>query len=404
MNLIVQKFGGTSVSTKENRIKVIEKIIRKKENDSENKIIVVVSAMGRLGDPYATDTLLDMVDTDLLDDKYLDLLMSFGEIISSMTLANEITQRGYKVGVLTGKDIGIITDDNFGDAEIIDFNSSKIEESLIDKDIVVIPGFQGATIDGDITTLGRGGSDITATILGGYLSAKYVEIYTDVDGIMTADPRIVKDAKLIDKMTYSEVYQLAEDGAKVLHPKAIEIAQKFDIPVSIKNTNSNSEGTFIEEINRNRLKDSLNNNRKVISAITYKKDRTQIELFNKDKNIINALLADFIIEGISLDLINFFTDHKVFTIDSSDKNKVVVLLEKYNLKYYIVENCCKLACIGNKMRGVPGVMAKIYGTLSNNDIDILQTSDSYNTIWCLIKEEELEKSIIALHDGFELGE
>lgn len=404
MNLIVQKFGGTSVSTKENRIKVIEKIIRKKENDSENKIIVVVSAMGRLGDPYATDTLLDMVDTDLLDDKYLDLLMSFGEIISSMTLANEITQRGYKVGVLTGKDIGIITDDNFGDAEIIDFNSSKIEESLIDKDIVVIPGFQGATIDGDITTLGRGGSDITATILGGYLSAKYVEIYTDVDGIMTADPRIVKDAKLIDKMTYSEVYQLAEDGAKVLHPKAIEIAQKFDIPVSIKNTNSNSEGTFIEEINRNRLKDSLNNNRKVISAITYKKDRTQIELFNKDKNIINALLADFIIEGISLDLINFFTDHKVFTIDSSDKNKVVVLLEKYNLKYYIVENCCKLACIGNKMRGVPGVMAKIYGTLSNNDIDILQTSDSYNTIWCLIKEEELEKSIIALHDGFKLGE
>lgn len=401
MNIIIQKFGGTSVSNKENRKKVIDKIITKKNEGF--KIIVVVSAMGRSGDPYATDTLLQSINKELIDDKNLDILMSFGEIISSITLANEIEQMGYKADILTGKDIGIITNDNFGNADIIDFDSSKIEESLNKNNIIVVAGFQGSTISGDITTLGRGGSDITAAILGGYLRADHVEIYTDVDGIMTADPRIVKDAKLINEMSYSEVYQLAEDGAKVIHPKAIEIAQRFDIPILIKNTHSDSEGTFIEEINRKHIEEALNNN-KIMTAITYQKERLQIKLFENDINKINKLLKEFVRVGISLDLINFFSDLKVFTIDQKDESKFLSIITDTDIEYEVERDCCKISCVGNKMRGVPGVMASIYEALSTNDIKILQTSDSYNTIWSLIKENDINKALMVLHTRFKLNE
>lgn len=401
MKIIIQKFGGTSVSTKENRIKVIEKILSKKKEGY--KVIVVVSAMGREGDPYATDTLLKNINRNLIDNKNLDLLVSFGEVISSITLANEISQLGYEVDILTGKDIGIITNNNFGDADIIDFNSSKIEESLLKNNIIVVAGFQGATVSGDITTLGRGGSDISAAVLGGYLRAEYVEIYTDVDGIMTADPRIVKDAKLINEMSYSEVYQLAEDGAKVIHPKAIEIAQRFDIPLLIKNTHSESKGTFIEEINRKYIEEALNTN-KIMTAITYKKERLQIKLFEEDVNKINKLLKDFVRMEISLDLINFFNDYKVFTIDQGDQDKFLKVMETNDIEYEMEENCCKISCVGNKMRGVPGVMANIYEALSTNDIEILQTSDSYNTIWCLIRDEDINKALTVLHTRFKLNE
>lgn len=403
MNIIVQKFGGTSVSTKENRAKVIEKIIAKKNEG--NQLVVVVSAMGRKGDPYSTDTLLESIDLRLIDQKELDLLISFGEVISSITLANEISKLGYKTEVLTGKDIGIITNDNFGSADVIDFDSLNIEKGLKEDKIIVVAGFQGATIDGDVTTLGRGGSDITAALLGGYLAAEYVEIYTDVDGIMTADPRIVKDAQVLREMSYSEVHQLAEDGAKVIHPRAIELAQRFDVPIFIKNTHSNSKGTYIEEINtKNTGSELLLDSDKIMTAITYKKERVQVKIYEEDSNTINRLMKDLVRSDISLDLINFFKDYKVFTIDEDDRDKFMDLVKSYNFDYDITSNCCKISCIGNKMRGVPGVMANIFEALSVNEIDILQTSDSYNTIWCLINEKDLEKALMVLHTRFKLNE
>lgn len=403
MNIIVQKFGGTSVSSVENRKKVIDKILNKKKKGYD--IVVVVSAIGRDGDPYATDTFKNLINPKITNKKELDLLISCGEVISSIVLSNELREEGYETEVLTGKDIGIITDDNFGDARILDFDRTNIENSLRKNKIVIVAGFQGATIDGDITTLGRGGSDISAAVIGGYLKADCVEIFTDVDGIMTADPKIVKNAKVIDRMRYLEVSQLAEDGAKVIHPRAVEFAERFDVPLIIKNTHSNSIGTYIEDANGEFIVDKTGlESKKIMTAITYKKDRLQVCLKLEDEAIMNKILVNFVRENISLDLINFFEVDKVFTVDEEDKEKVAKILNKYEVNYKMIESCCKISCIGYKMRGIPGVMANIYEALTSKDIDILQTSDSHTTIWCLIKEKDLEVAIESLHTRFKLYE
>src|SRR5699024_8876213 len=275
MNIVVQKFGGTSLANDENREKVVEKIIEK-YNKNYN-IIVVVSAIGRAGNPYATDSLLDLVDKTFLDNREIDLLLSCGETISAVVLSNLLNKKGLKSKVFTGYQAGITTDENFGDAEITKIEPTKLIETLNKNEIAIVTGFQGMTTDKEITTLGRGGSDISAIALGKALSCESVEIYTDVDGVMTADPNIVPTAKVLETMCYSEVYQLAEDGAKVIHPKAIEIAQQYNVPVKIKNTFSNSSGTTIEEpdINYYNSRKKLYGN-KIITAITYKKGRVQV--------------------------------------------------------------------------------------------------------------------------------
>jgi aspartate kinase len=403
MKIIVQKFGGTSLSSEDGRNKVSDKIIEKYEEGY--KVVSVVSAMGRKGSPYATDTLLSMVNPKIIANREIDLLMSCGEIISAVVLANHLYERGYSVVVLTGFQAGILTDDNFGNAEIISVDSNNILKYLNKDNIVIVAGFQGSNKFGDITTLGRGGSDITAVALGKALKCNRVEIFTDVDGIMTADPNIVPDAKVLKKMCYSEVYQLAEDGAKVIHPKAVEMAQQSNIPLVVKNTYSDSEGTSIEEVNVN----FINNrkelfNEKIITAITYKKNRVQVVISLNDDAMIDKLMEEITSNHISLDLINFLVDKKIFTIDEEDKDKLISILDREDFDYEIVENCCKISAIGYKMRGVPGVMARIVKALSKENIKILQTSDSHNTIWCLIKEEDTDKALAALHKEFKLYE
>ena len=404
MKIIVQKFGGTSVSSKESRDKVAEKIIER--YNEGYKVVVVVSAIGRKGDPYSTDTLLEMINPKLMPPKEIDLLLSCGEIISSVVLANHILERGYKVSVLTGYQAGIETDNNFGNAEIINVDSTNILKNLNDDKITIVAGFQGANKSGEITTLGRGGSDISAIAIGKAHNCNHVEIFTEVDGVMTADPNIVTDAKVLSNMSYSEVYQLAEDGAKVIHPKAIEIAQQANIPLIIKNTYSDSKGTSIKEADVNFINNRKQlSNEKVITSITYKKNRVQV-IISLDDNEYNMdnLMEEITLNDISLDLITFLVDKKIFTIDSDDKEKLINILEKENLKYKILENCCKISAIGYKMRGIPGVMARIVKALSKENIKILQTSDSHNTIWCLIKEEDTNKALKALHDEFKLYE
>ena len=404
MKTIVQKFGGTSVSSKEGRDKVSDKIIEK--YNEGYKMVVVVSAMGRKGDPYATDTLLGMINPKAISNREIDLLISCGEIISAVILANHLYERGYKVTVLTGYQAGILTNDNFGNAEIVNVDSKNISNYLSEDNIVIVAGFQGSTEYGEITTLGRGGSDISAVAIGNAIGGNRVEIFTDVDGIMTADPNIVSNAKVLNKMCYSEVYQLAEDGAKVIHPRAVEMAQQYNIPLVIKNTYSNSEGTSIEETNVN----FFNNrkelfNEKLITAITYKKGRIQVIIsLNNDEYKISKLMEEISLNHISLDLINFLVEKKIFTIDIEDKDKLIAILKKENLEYEIVENCCKISAIGYKMRGIPGVMSRIVKALSRENIKILQTSDSHNTIWCLIKEEDADKALTALHQEFKLYE
>ncbi|VYT73235.1 aspartate kinase [Clostridium tertium] len=400
MKVIIQKFGGTSVSTSERRTQVVAKV--KAAIEKGFSPVLVVSAMGRLGEPYATDTLLSLIDDNFKKNNLqaVDMLMCCGEIISSVVLSNILENEGIKSMPLTGGQAGIVTDDNFSEAELICTSSDKILK-LIEKGITpVVSGFQGVSESGYFTTLGRGGSDTSACILGEALDAEEIEIYTDVDGIMTADPRIVRSAALISAITYNEIFQLAERGAKVIHPKAVECARKANIPLIIKNTMSNSKGTLINSIGDK-------NFNKIISGITHLNNRTQITLSlieNKNNKNYRYLLEILAENNISLDLINIFPSEQIFTIDSNKKKKAVRILEDCNLSYKITDDCSNIAIVGANMRGVPGIMSKIIKVLDESSIEILQTADSNMTIWCLIKSENVEKALNLLHTSFQLGE
>ncbi|AIS52470.1 aspartokinase 1 [Thermoanaerobacter kivui] len=400
MNILVQKFGGTSVSTPERREMAVSKVIKAVENGFS--VVVVVSAMGRNGDPYATDTLINMAKSinEDMSKRELDLLMTCGEIISSVIFAATLSSKGYKAKVFTGGQAGIITDDNFGNAEIIKVEPTRLLESLSEGIIPIVAGFQGMTREGDVTTLGRGGSDTTAALLGEALKASAVEIYTDVDGIMTADPRIVSKAHILKKISYNEVFQFAEQGAKVVHPRAVEIAMRGNIPLVIKNTLSDSPGTIITQYNE--AYDNIYDIDKLVTGIANMDNRVQISIENGENTEgIFEKIAD---HKISIDLINIFPEKQVFTISAADFDKLKRIFEENNIKYSCRTNCSKVSIIGNRIRGVPGVMARIIKVLSKHNIEIYQTADSHNTISCLVSQDKAEEAVRVLHDEFKLEE
>jgi len=398
MKIVVQKFGGTSVSTEENRQQVINKVKNAiKEGYSP---VLVVSAMGRKGQPYATDTLLSLIDDKFKNTNKLakDLLMCCGEIISSVVMSDDLYNAGIDAVPLTGGQAGILTDNNFNDATCVEVKPKKILELVSQGRVPVVTGFQGVSENGYLTTLGRGGSDTTASILGVALKAEAIEIYTDVDGIMTADPRVVENANLIDVISYYEVFQLAEKGATVIHPKAVEVAMEGNIPILIKNTMSDCKGTLI-----NNFGDKSND--RIMTGITSQKNRIQVSITaaenqgnSKYKNVLDLLAAN----KISLDLINIFPSEQIFTVNQADKETLENILNSASLKYTLIENCSKIAVIGSKMKGIPGVMAKIIKALSDNNIEVLQTADSHMTIWCLVHSKDEKESINVLHKTFKL--
>lgn len=399
MKIIVQKFGGTSVSTEENRAKVIEKV--KGALKDGYSPVVVVSAMGRKGAPYATDTLLSLVNEDFKNANRLaqDLIMCCGETISSVVMSNDLYNKGINAVPLTGWQAGITTDSNFTDARCMKVNPKRILEIVNQGMVPVITGFQGATEDGYLTTLGRGGSDTSASLLGVALNASMIEIYTDVDGIMTADPRIVKDADLIDVISYNEVFQLADQGAKVIHPKAVEIAMEGNIPLMIKNTMNDCRGTLINNFGDRK-------NKRIMSGITSQGDRIQVSINRNDNSgndKYNSILEVLAANKISLDLINIFPDNQIFTINKADKEILETLLKKDNFKYSLIEECSKVAVIGAGMKGTPGVMARIIKSLNENNIEVLQTADSHMTIWCLVHAKDAVSAINILHKAFSVG-
>ena len=395
----MQKFGGTSVSTEERRKQVIKKI--SKAIESGLKPVVVVSAMGRAGEPYATDTLLSLVDDNFKENNKAaqDLLMCCGEIISSVVMCNDLYKHGITAVPLTGGQAGIITNSNFTDAQSIKVDTTNIMKIVESGKVPVITGFQGVTENGFFTTLGRGGSDTSACILGVALKAKEIAIYTDVDGIMTADPRVVEDASLINEMTYNEVFQLADHGAKVIHPKAVEIAKRGNVPLIIKNTMSECKGTVIKS-------NVSEEEKRLISGITHLNNRIQVRVRlseNRDSKSYRSLLKLLAKNHISLDLINIFPEHQMFTIDASEKEKLNEIMNKAGIKYSIIEGCSTIAIVGAGMNGVPGVMASIINTLTSNEIEVLQTTDSNMTIWCLIYTSKVKEAIRLLHKEFNLG-
>lgn len=406
MKILVQKFGGTSVATQERREMVVDKI----EGAIKNNFfpVVVVSAIGRNGDPYATDTLIGLADSVGVgsNPRELDMLMSCGEIISCVVLCNTIKKRGYDCLVLTGGQAGIITDESFGDAEVLGVEPKFIFDCIEKNIIPVIAGFQGKSENGEITTLGRGGSDVTGAIIAEALNAEAVEIYTDVEGVMTADPRIVPDAKVMDTIYYNEVFQMAEYGSKVIHPRAVEVAMRSSIPLLIKNTMTDSAGTLITNCDKNR-KYRYDKRDKILTAIAHVSDRVRVRIifdgsareYENDNHLFKAIAS----EGISIDMINVNPDFKLFIIESFNTEKLESILCKYDYNYELTKNCSKVTIIGNKMRGVPGVMAKAISALAGENIEVLQTSDSHTTISCLIDSTNINAAVNALHQEFELG-
>lgn len=401
MEIIVRKYGGTSVSTKESRDLIARDAIKLKK--SGKSPVIVVSAIGRFGDPYATDTLIsNLIDVDAkANSRELDMIMSCGEIISATIMATTIASKGEKAIALTGFQAGIITDANHSSANVIKVDTRNILEHLKNDEIVVVTGFQGISQGGAITTLGRGGSDNTAAILGSALGAESIEIYTDVDGVMTADPRIVADAKVLSNISYDEVYQMAIDGAKVVDHKAIEVAKDNGRILKIKNTFSSADGTIISS---DELVDKSNEDKNLITAVTARKNVSQytVNIDSKDEKN-EMLLVNMEKMHISIDLINFFDDRKVYTINNNDTKKMNVILEKLKLDYSLIEECSKIAVIGHRINGIPGVMKRIVLALHKNDIKILQSSDSNTSIWCLVEKDKTEKAIQILHSEFELS-
>jgi aspartate kinase len=395
MRIIVQKFGGTSVATPEGRERALAKIIKAKEGGFS--VVVVVSAMGRKGDPYATDTLIDLVK-DIggpVDSREMDLLISCGEIISSVVMAQALEKSGHSAIALSGGQAGIITDQSFGEAQIIKVNPENILRRLGEGKIVIVAGFQGMTSDGDITTLGRGGSDTTATALGCALDAELVEIYTDVDGVMTVDPRIIPEAKVLRELTYQEICEMANNGAKVVHPRAMTIARDKGVPVKVRSTFTEDGGTLICDGKTTRI----------ITGIAYQAGIGRVLVRSKngllkagDSVRIFKVLAE---AGINVDMNSISPGQISFVVKQEALSKVGDLLEP-EFTVELLPDCAKISLIGAGMQDVPGVMARVVETLHQHRIDLFQTVDSEITISCLVPEEQMNQGIKVLYKEFQI--
>ncbi|HHW61885.1 MAG TPA: aspartate kinase [Syntrophomonadaceae bacterium] len=405
MKILVQKFGGTSLATPECRERVCTMIAASKKQGYG--IVVVVSAMGRKTDPYATDTFIHLLKESSQNPslREMDLLMSCGEVISGTLLTVQLNASGVEAYFLTGAQAGIITDESYGNAHIRYVNPKRINKLLKEGFVVVVAGFQGISESGEITTLGRGGSDTTASALGVALNAEYVDIFTDVEGVMTADPRIVDDARLLDTVTYNEICQLAREGARIVHPRAVEIAMQKGIPIRVRSAFMDSGGTVIT----NQLYSGDQPVRmiadRLITGITHTSNLTQIKIATspEQKGLELKVFKSLAQANISVDFITVQPDIIMFTVHGEDSDKALEILDNLDIKADVERDCAKVAIVGAAMTGIPGVMSRVVEALVENDIPILQSGDSYTNIWCLVKRENMEIAAKALHAKFELG-
>ncbi len=405
MKILVQKYGGTSVSTLEKRELVAQRI--SDAMDEGFRVVVVVSAMGRKGDPYATDTLKSLPlevypDTSLRE---LDLVMSCGETISAVVMAATLCRRGTKSSAFTGAQAGFLTDGHYSEAEVIDCQPSKLKEALQRGDVPVVAGFQGVDADGEVNTLGRGGSDTTAVILGAALEAEKVEIFTDVSGIMTADPGILKEARIIQHITYGEVCQLAYEGAKVIHPRAVEVAMRNNVDVVVKNLEEPERGTLITGEASMKEGNYSTRGRRAVTGIAHSMELVQflIEFDSPDKNRELEIFERIGEAGVNIDLISVFPLLKAFTVKEEYSGKVADILDRLGTPYKMEKGCAKVSVVGVSMHSIPGVMARVVKALNEQGIEIKQTGDSNITISLLIRQDDLREAVKTLHENFYLG-
>ena len=405
MGILVQKFGGSSTGTAARRQQVIGHIIEARS--AGHDCVVVVSAMGRSGDPYATDTLRSLVGSGPhgVPLREMDLLMSCGEIIAATVIAQELALAGHKAKAFTGGQAGMVTDSNHGNAKILEVKPHRIKQALQEGFIPVIAGFQGHTVDGDITTLGRGAGDTSAVAIGVALRAQMVEIYTDVDGVMTADPRVEPHARRLDTVTYREIVEMAHLGARVIHPRAVEIAMEGHMPLRIRATGSTSLGTLVQDSPNGPIE--IRNDR-VVTGIAHVCGMVQVQLettesFSQSDLALTVFqkLAD---AGISLDMIYVSPQRIAFIVEKRWVEETRTLLGEFPIVSVTIQpEVAKVSAVGAGMRGVPGVMAQVIAALQGAEVTILQTTDSHANISCLVREHDVKAAVQALHGQFGLG-
>ncbi|WP_334115885.1 aspartate kinase [Ligilactobacillus sp.] len=398
MKIVVQKFGGTSVRDDEARHAAMKHVACAVKKGF--KAAVVVSAIGRKGDPYATDSLLELVGNEKskLSPREMDMLVSVGEVISAAVFCEMLKENGLKATAMTGPDAGFKTNDDYRNAKVLDVEKQNLMEAFKTFDVVVVAGFQGLSKSGHVTTLGRGGSDTSAALLGAALGAEYCDIFTDVSGMMTADPRLVEKAKFLKNVSYEEVANMAHEGAKVIHPRAVEVAQQAHLPLRIRSTwdDVDETGTVISDRSL-----SINHYR-TVTGIAHQTGLTQFTVKADDcsaDKLFDLLAAN----GLSVDFINMSPEKYVFNLNREHSLVAKTVLSEASIPVSIVEDCVKVSVVGAGIMGTPGVMAKMVGALMREKIEILQTTDSYTTIWVLVHGKDLKRAVNVLHETF-LGE
>ncbi|MFL2715347.1 MAG: aspartate kinase [Gammaproteobacteria bacterium] len=400
-DIIIQKFGGTSVGSVE-RIDIVAEII--KNASKLNKLIVVVSAMGG-----ETNKLIELSKYfgENPDKREFDALVSTGETVSSALLSMALHSKGIKAKSYSAAQISMKTTDSYSKAKILDVNADKILEVVKDGIIPIITGFQGVTEGGDITTLGRGGSDTTAVAIAAQVGASRCDIYTDVDGIFTTDPKVVSNAKKLDSITMEEMLELAGQGAKVIQTRAVEFANKYNVPVRVLSSFNDGKGTLIS------LEDESMENA-LVSGIAFQKDQVKFTLhgvgdipgtaFKILGPISDAEIeVDVIVQNVSVDGKTDFT----FTVSSEDQDAVKNVLEdiknEVNYRELIVDSdIAKVSLVGVGMRSQAGVASKAFKALSENSVNIQIICTSEIKITMVIDEELIDKTVSILHKEFEL--
>jgi len=399
---IVQKYGGSSVADAD-RIKRAARRVGKAK-DAGNQVLVVVSAMGD-----TTDDLIRLAQeiTERPGERELDLLLSTGEVVSSTLLAMALENLGYKAVSLTGAQAGIQTDSTYSRARILRVDPKRIISELEKGNIVIVAGFQGVTEDMDITTLGRGGSDTTAMALAASLGAEVCQIYTDVEGVYTADPRLVPEARKLEEIGCEEMLELASYGAKVLHPRAVELGQLYDVPIVVASSFSDTGGTII-------CKEASMEVRNKVRGIAHDTNVAKITVVGVPDHpgIAAAIFEPLAKDNVSVDTIvqnasiNNITD-LTFTVARTDLAKAMSLMEPL-LKSIEAKQCvadstlAKVSIVGTGMQNTPGYAARMFRTLHEAGINIQLITTSEIRITCIISEDKVKDAVRALHKAFEL--
>jgi len=403
MGIIVQKFGGTSVGSIERIQNVANRVISEKEQGKE--VVVVVSAMGK-----TTDQLVSLAHeiSKKPSKREMDMLLTTGEQVTISLLSIALQEKGYETISYTGWQAGILTEPVHQNARILDIKTDRIKEQLNLGKIVIVAGFQGVTEDGEITTLGRGGSDTTAVALAAALKAEKCDIYTDVTGVYTTDPRYVKSARKLDGISYDEMLELANLGAGVLHPRAVEFAKNYQVSLEVRSSMELERGTIVEE--EPNMEQNL-----VVRGIAFEDQVTRISVCGLPNNIhtLSTIFSTLANHGINVDIIIQSTSNDEqtsisFSIKTNDLEETLDVLNQYKEKLHFenIESETKLAkvsIVGSGMISNPGVAAQMFKVLADKRIQIKMVSTSEIKVSAVVEEEKMIEAVEILHEAFELS-